>query len=295
MTNLPRRGPAAAFLALLLVFPAGPALAGLYFESTTTDQPERGKANQILVHSWIDGDFAKVLFIDGDEGLMKDGSYLLTRDGGATLHLVNPKDKNYMVWDLDAMFAGLAAMMQSAGPLFNLDFSNPSFEKLGDESGGELLGRSTRKHSYRSKFDMTVKIVGIKRESHVESMQEVWVAYDLSDPGLGIWLRQKPPSTGDPEFDKLLLAGWEAMEGFPLKSVTRSVTTSKKKGKTNTTVSTMVVTVLREETPPAGTFDIPGDYTLISMPTLGSPDSTEKSDEDGGGRFSRFRRKKKDD
>ncbi len=111
---------------------------------------------------------------------------------------------------------------------------------------------------------MDLKILGMRRHDTIVSTVESWIARDLDDLGLGIWLRKRPPPTGDEDFDKLLQQGWDAMEGFPLKSLTTTVTTNKK-GKSSTSISTTEVTLLRDETVPPSTFEIPADYELIPM------------------------------
>ena len=137
---------------------------------------------------------------------------------------------------------------------------------------------------------------GDKRHDRIESKQEAWVAKGLTDLGLGIWLQQKPPTTGNGEFDALLQEGWEAMEGFPLRSRTTSTTTNKK-GKTSTSISTMDVTVLRDEDIPPSTFVIDPNYTEIELPVeaLGAQGNQGNGDGEEGlfKRFGLGRKKKK--
>ena len=223
------------------------------------------------------GTCSQKVLIENKNSMTKSGTYLVTPDGGDTLYLVNPTDKNYFQWSLDGMFASLGVLMQSMGPLFNFEFSDPKFEKVGEDAGPSLLGHSTRKVTTRTSFVMDAKILGMRRHDTIVSTVESWIAGDLEDLGLGIWLRTKPPATGNEEFDELLQLGWESMQGFPLKSRTATVTTNKK-GKSSTSISTMEVTLLRDETVPPSTFEIPDDFELIPMP-FGD------SDEEGGGRF----------
>ena len=266
------------------------AFAGIYFESTNvTRQAGKKKGDEVLVHAWVDGDNSKVLFIDGDRGMMQEGYYLLTTDGGETLYLVNPQDENYFRWSLDGMFAGLGVLMQGVGGMFSIDFSEAHYEKLGEEPGGDVLGRSTRKVTSVTSFVMDMKMLGIKRHDRIESTQEAWVAKGLTDLGLAIWLRTKPPATGDEDFDALLQKDWEGMDGFPLRTRTTTTTTNKK-GKTSTSVSTMDVTVLREEDVPPSTFVIDPHYTEIEMPleAIGAQGNQDGDGDGEGGVFKRF-------
>ena len=299
--KLTRRIAARLLATLALTFvTTSTAFAGIYFESTNvTRQAGKKKGDEVFVHAWVDGDKSKVLFVDGDRGMMQEGHYLLTTDGGETLYLVNPNDENYFRWSVDGMFAGLGAIMQGLGDLFSIDFPEAHYEKLGEEPGGDVLGRSTRKVTGMTSFVMDMKMLGIKRHDRIESKQEAWITNELTDLGLGIWLRNKPPATGNEEFDALLQEGWEGMEGFPLKTLTTTTTTNKK-GKTSSSVSTMDVTVLREENVASSNFVIPPHYTEIEIPleAMAAQGAENGDGDEEGGVFKRFgfgRKKKNKD
>jgi len=110
-------------LALAVLAPVSAALAeGFYYEATTRDQIENGKErSRSLVRGWIDGANAKIEFADQKGTMFKPGSYLLTKDAGRTLYLVDPKEKAYSRWDLEAMLASTFALMEGMGPLLNID------------------------------------------------------------------------------------------------------------------------------------------------------------------------------
>ena len=136
--NAYRPARAIALASLLVMGPlAAAANAGHVYKATTVDKLENGKErSRIQVDGWVEGDAAKVV-ITGQKGTMfKDGSYLLTEDGGRTLYLVDPKEKAYAKWDLEAMLASIAALFESMGPLLDLDFTNATSQKLGEEDGG---------------------------------------------------------------------------------------------------------------------------------------------------------------
>ena len=293
----PRTKLAAAGV-LVAAFVAAPTLGDYYYESrmtTTTEQSKR--PSTMVVQSWVDGEKAKVLFVDGDEGVMRDGTYLLTTDGGENLYLVNPEDKTYFRWSLDDMFAGLSALMDSLGDMMSMDFSDPEWEKLGEEPGGEILGRPTRKITTRTSYTLNMKMMGMKRNDRVESTQETWVAPALDDLGFGIWLRRDPPKTGDEEFDEMIARAAESIEdGFPLRTKTESKTTDKK-GRSSMSSMLMEVTQLREEDVADATFEIPADYEEIEVPALAAGGDEEDGGEGGlGGVFKSFGfgKKKKD-
>lgn len=253
-----------ASLALLAVC-AAPAFAGIHYQAETTSTPEKGKPRVVKVEAWVDGPQAKIVFTESDQPMMSAGSYLLTQDGGKTLFLVNPEEKTYMEWDLQGMLSAFGGMMEAMQGMMNLEFSDVQVEALGSEPGGELLGYPVTHAKYRTTYTVTIKVLGMKRGSTTETIQEVWSTDALGDPGLGVWLRNEPPATGMEELDRLIAAEMERVEGFPLKTVAVSTTTGQK-GKRESTVRTeTVVTELEETSVPAGSFEIPDGYTQTEM------------------------------
>jgi hypothetical protein len=262
---------------LIAMAPLSAASAeGFYYEATTVDQLENGKErSRIKVRGWIDGPAAKIEFEDQKGTMFKAGSYLVTKDAGRTLYLVDPKEKAYSKWDLEAMFASMAALLEGAGPLLNLDFSNATSQKLGEDDGGTLLGYPTRHYRWQSGYDMKMSVIGIKRQYHIEMVQEFWSTDQLDAEGFKVWLRPDRSKTGSTAFDELLAAEMAKVEGFPLKTVTKSKMTTGK-GKEQNSVSTTEVTTLREESVPAPTFELPAGYE--ERPFLpGMPPPDQKS------------------
>jgi len=254
-----RRTVITALSTVLVLLAALPAAAGIRYTAVTTSQGDGGRQST-SVQGWVDGGKAKVVFSQSGTPGLKDGSYILTQDGGKTLFLVDPKEKTYAEWDLDAMLQLAGSMMQSIQPLVNLEIDNVKVEPLGEDAGPTLHGLATTHRKYRTEYDMRIRVLGMKRANHVENVNEVWSTEDLNDIGLGIWLRSAP-TTGFEDVDKLVKAEMSQAKGFPLKSVTTSTTTGKK-GKQSTSTTTMEVTELdRGASIPASTFEIPADYT----------------------------------
>jgi hypothetical protein len=266
------------FATVMAMVPLQAAFAeGFYYEATTVDRLDTGKErSRIQVRGWVDGDAAKVEFQDAKGSMFKGGSYLLTKDGGRTLYLVDPKEKEYSLWDLEAMFATMGALLESTGPLLDLDFSNAASQKLGEEDGGTILGYPTRKYQWQSSYDMKMSILGIKRQYHMELLQDFWSTDRLDAAGFKVWLRPDRSKTGSKEFDELLSTEMVKVEGFPLKTVTKSKMTTGK-GKQQNATSTTEVTTLREESVPATTFELPAGYE--ERPFL--PGMTPPTDESG--------------
>ncbi|HEX6201863.1 MAG TPA: hypothetical protein VF100_02595 [Thermoanaerobaculia bacterium] len=254
-----------ATLAAFAVLAAAPARAAIHYQALTTVETEGQKPQRTQVEAWVDGASAKVVFAEAGVPTFEKGQYLLTKDGGQTLFLVDPEEKTYAEWDLAAMLQAFGAIMQSIQPLVNLKIENVEVTKLGEEPGGTLHGLPTTRATFRSEYDMTIRILRMNRTSHVESVQETWTTSELSDAGLGIWLRNVP-TTGFEDLDRLVAAEMKTVQGFPLKTVTVQTTTGQKGKRESSSKTTMEVTSLdRSASVPAGTFELPAGYTRTEM------------------------------
>lgn len=256
MRNLTR----SCFGVALLLSVATPSWAGIHYKAVTTVPDARNGNNQIVVEGWVAGDKAKVLFRDSGNPMMKKGSYLLTKDGGRTLYLVDPEEKTYAEWDLQAMLGTAGAVLQGMGPLLKIEFSDPKVEKVSEGDGGSLLGLPTRHVKSRTSYSMKIKVLGMGQASNVVSEQEIWATDKLKDVGLGVWLRADPPRTGNENFDKLVAAQASQVGGFPLKTVTVSTTTNNKGKQQVSRTSTEVTELDAAASVPDATFEIPGGY-----------------------------------
>lgn len=254
-------------VALVLLASAPAAQAGVYYQAETSVQSSAGaKGDHIVVEAWVEGDNAKILFKESSNPLTTEGSYLLTRDGGKTVLLVNPKEKSYTEMDLTQLLGSLGAMRDAMGGVVDIEFSQPEVEILGEEEGDEILGIPTRRFQLRSHYGVTIKVLGIKQASDTEVMQELWVAEGWDDAAVGMWLRKQPPSTGDAEFDALLAAEANKVQGLPLLSRSVTTTISGRKGKRkSTTTTTTEVTKLERMTVESSEFELPAGYQKTEL------------------------------
>jgi hypothetical protein len=266
------------FVVLVLVW-AAPLRAGIYYESTTSSERPR---DTIQVKGWVDGAAAKIEFQNGmREGFMPEGSYLVTRDGGKTLFLINPKEKTYSRWDLEAMLETFGQVMEAMGPMMDFSIDNAKVDLLGREPGGTVVGLPTTLYRYHTAYDLNMKVMGIHRGSHIEMDQEIWATDAVDASGLGVWLRSARP-TGFEGLDKLLDTEMSKVQGFPLKTVTVTTTTNQKGKKSSSSRSTMEVTVLdRNRDIPGSTFEIPAGYQETEMMPM--PGAEGQPAEDDGG------------
>jgi len=270
----------AAFLA------AAPGFAGIHYKSTTRteSQGSRAQSSDVQAEGWVSGEKVKVAFLTSNGNPMAQaGTYILSKDGGKTIYLVNPQDKTYAEWSLQGMLGAVGAIMNGMGPLLKVQFADLKSTKLGEDDGGTVVGLPTKHYKYRTTYTMTVKVLGMGNTADVVSDQDIWATTKLTDAGLGVWLRAEPQRTGNAEFDKLIAAEAGRFQGFPLKVVSTSTSTPKKGDKTTTTRSTIEVTSLDASASiPASTFEIPAGYKETQIaPTRESEQENQKEEEGG--------------
>lgn len=247
--------------AVMVVVAAGEAWAGITYQARTTSEGTKGADMQSnLVRAWVDGDNAKVEFVESNNPMMGKGTYMVTSDGGKTLYLVNPKEKTYSKFDLD----GITQFAGGAMKMMNMKFSDPKVEPLGEENGGLVVGIPTTLYRYRTSYSMSMSFMGMKTSSKTVEEQETWVAPKLVEAALGIWLRRDAPKTGNDELDALVRAQRSKWQGFPLKQRTVRTATDEK-GKSQVTAITMEVIDWQVAVVPASAFAIPPGFKETDM------------------------------
>lgn len=260
--RISRRLPAAALLLSTLLAPVA-ARAGFHFQSTTTIESPRGP-QKTVVEAWAEGDKGRVDFKESANPIAGAGTYMLTRDGGRTILLVDPEEKAYGEMNLDAMLGSIGTVMGGMGPLLKIEISNPKVETLLDEAGPTMLGQPTRHLKFRTAYQMKVKVFGMGKANDVLTEEEFWVTDRLLDKSFGMWLRTGKPKTGNADLDRLIAAETEKLKGgVPLKSIT--VTTTSQNGKSQKTQSTMEVTALDSFVKAPVSFEVPTGYKEREM------------------------------
>lgn len=232
--------------------------AGVSYTAMSSGDGQGGRKTQpTLVHAQAEGGNARVEFTQtGDKEMA--GNYLLTKDGGQTMYMVNTKEKNYMKWDTDAMMNMAGQMMQM------MKFSDPKVEKLSEEAGEPVAGYPTRHYRFRTTYSMEMNMGFIKSANVVTNEEDVWATTQIKDLGMGVWLKSQKRKTGNAQLDALMKAQMEKINGIPLKMITTTTTTDNR-GKSQVSHSTMEVTEIKESAIPASTFEIPAGYEEIKM------------------------------
>ena len=243
---------------------AVPCAAGIHYKSVTRTEAEGSKArsSDTQAEGWVSGEKAKILFVESNGNpLAQKGTYILTKNGGKTLYLVNPQDKTYAEWSLQGMLGAVGAVMNGMGPLLKVQFDNLKVDRVAEEDGGVVVGLPTRHYKFHTTYTMTIKVLGMGNTANVVSDQDVWATTKVSDVAMGVWLRAEPPRTGNADFDKLITAQAGKYQGFPLKVVTVSTSTPQKGNRATRSTITVEVTQLdANASVPASSFEIPAGY-----------------------------------
>lgn len=254
---------------LAMTVSAAPVAAGVYYEAVS--EAETGQAStdyaRMKTQAWIEGDSVKVVFVDSNNPLMSEGSWLLTRDGGETVYRVNPGTESYMVWDEAGVMGSLADVYKTLEGMVELSLENTAVKKQTEEEGPSILGYDTVHSTYETSYTLVMKIMGSVMRVVTDSRQEIWTTDAVDAPVHGVWLSTRPPKTGIDDLDRFLDEETaKVTAGFPLKTVIVTTTTSQ--GRTATMKSTTEITVLEERDIEDERFTIPPGYRRVEMPGL---------------------------
>lgn len=254
-----------------------PASAGLYFEQTVSSGGQ-GRGMDMRIKGWAESGKAKILYEDSNNPILHKGDYLLTRDGGKTVYLVDPKNKTYSKWNMEELFAFMNQLGQSTGGMVKIDFQDPHSKTLLSEPGGAVLGYSTTHYKWESGFTMDVKVTFMHTKDSLDTVTNAWVTKDVFDPGLFAWLRATVPTTGNPNLDKILKNTSRIVGHGLLLKMDQVTTTTNKKGKQRTSTTQFEVTKLVHEDVGDSVFAMPSGYSEAPLiPEMGASSSQREN------------------
>jgi len=240
-----------------LLCAAATAQAG--WEYTSVTKAEGGKHADMVnasVHAFVDGTKARIEFTEGKNPMMSAGNYLLTSDAGKTVYMVNPGEKAYSQWDLDAMMGMAGGVMG----MMNMQIKDQKSEKLLEESGPKMHGLPTTHYKFRTAYTMEINFMGMKQSTTTMNDEELWTTTALKDDAFTFAAMRKGMKSGNAELDKLIAAQLSKAQGFPLKVITKN-TTKDARGQEQTSTMTMEVTALKQTSPAASQFKLPEGFT----------------------------------
>lgn len=243
-------------LLLALLFATLPSFAGVVYTATTRTE-QGGKAESSTVHAQVSGLGARIEFVQNDAPFLPPGAYLLSRDGGKTLYVIDPAEKTFAKWDMGVLTKDVSDTMDRLKARTSI--TQPKLEKLLDEPSEPIAGFSTRHYRYRTSYNTNLEIMGSISVLKIVTEEDIWATTKLQDPALAVWLRKTPEPSGDAQLDALLKTEMSKIQGFPLKRITTTTTTDSH-GKPQKLTTTMSVSKVALTGVAKSVFAIPEGY-----------------------------------
>ena len=266
---------------------ASPAFAGWSMTQVITNVGPRGDGGATTQKVWMEGNSAKIEFLDTDNPMLRSGSYLLLQDGGSKIFLVNPEAKTYSRFDIRAMTSGMDAM---GGSGMEMTIEDPKVEKLLEEPGEEMFGHPTTHYRYRTTYTTALSMpMGMKSSMATDSVEDIWTTPAIEAGGASAAMAGMIGGGLMSEVASLERTEKATLKGLPLKQVTVTTSKSTSKGMMGrlmggggggTTTITMAVEGLTEAPLPPAIFQIPAGYSETEILQRGPamPDLSEGDD-----------------
>lgn len=258
------------------------AQAGYYYEATTisTSDDKRG-SDTTQVRAWVEGTSTRIEFEEGNTmGFFEPESYIISRDAGDTMILVDTKEKTYTKLELGSTMSAASKALEGLGGMFKVEFTDFHVGPIDESAGGEILGYDTRHLSYDSGYTMSMSMMGRDMSQVVRMDSEIWVTDGIDASAFSAWMRPDKMLKGMFEgLDELMAQQMSQFTGTPLKMVIDTVSTDTKGRETSSNMVTEVTT-LREEQVAAALFEVPEGFTeqtLMTDANQGEADSKEDS------------------
>ena len=252
-----RRLAFAAFIAAL----APAAFAGIVYRFESTSSGTR--AATIAGRTEAEGTSLRVELTTGDGTLFKDGSVVLSSDGGRTLHVVDPETKTYYDLQIDQLLGSGASMLKQFGDAVKISVGNPKVTTRDAGDGGKIEGFSTHRSVVDSSYDVNVEAMGMKMVIHIDSTTESWSTKEIPAEYMN-FLQARGLRTGIEDVDKIMAAQAGTSSGFPLKQTT--TVHIDQNGSAMTTTSTVTVTGIEKKAIAAAEFALPKGLTKVDNP-----------------------------
>ena len=255
----------AGLIGLMLV--TATARAGWEYTSATKAEGggRHAEAANNSIHALIDGTKARIEFVESGNPMMGKGSYLLTEDAGKKVYIVNPEQKAYSEWNMDAMMGMAGGMMG----MMNMKVKDQKVEKLLEEKGERILGYPTTHYKFRTAYTMEMKFMGMHQSTSTVKEEDIWTTKSLPDAAFAFAGMRRDMKSGNAELDKLIASEMGKAQGFPLRIISAQHTTDPR-GQQQESKVTMEVTSLKQVNPAASQFQLPADYEARDLSPLGA-------------------------
>jgi hypothetical protein len=276
-------GTAIVSIVSLLATSANAAM--VYKAERTTEGGRGGTKSTEVIENTIDGAKAKIVFLETQNPMFAGGGYMLVT-GPATAYMVSPARQAYLRIDKSEMQAigGAASQAQQAATAssgMGDEIKDFEMKQLVDEPGPTMLGMPTRHYKFELKYTQ-VKSSAMnptKMVNKADRTYEIWATDTVEVPKesqVGLVLGGSPSAAPQVAEAEQRIAS----VGFPLKKIADIKESSNmaggmgtigmiasmgRMGGTNDTVTTELVTDLRQTAVPADTFDLPKGYAEMTM------------------------------
>lgn len=246
----------------MLLLACNTAFAGMTYQFTSRSDSGQGSMAGAAA---IEGQKMRLDLSEGDEVLFKDGSAMISTNGGESFYVLDTKKKEYYEINISELLSAAGAMLNSMGGMFKMSFQNHTVKVSEAGDGGTIEGYATKKFVSDSSYDLVMEVFGKKNTQKVTTHTESWITTDISEE-YKTFVQQKGIKTGFDELDRMIEKETAGMKGFPLKSVIKTTSTNAK-GKSDTTTTTMTVTSIKESDVPDDRFELPAGYKKVPGPT----------------------------
>jgi hypothetical protein len=153
---------------LLLTIAALPAAAGTVIELDC--HTDSSAPYSFVARVSIDGPNARYDVIEGTHPVFNPKITVISRDEGATLIIIDHKQKTYFIRKSRVM-SGPLSTWRAPG---TLEESKVSFDVEKSEEVETIAGHAVRKYHARAEYDLKMKVEGEKLTAHVQSDATFW-------------------------------------------------------------------------------------------------------------------------
>lgn len=229
------------------------------FQSATTQPSSQTMTGMVKA----EGPNMRVDMTKGDSALFKDGSIIVSSDGGKTLAVLDPSTKTFYQIDLSDLLGGANSVLKQFGGVISFNVKNPKVTVRDGGDAGKIEGYPVRQSSVESSYDVLLDALGQKMTLGMQMSTDVlWT--DAIDAGFTNFLQMRGLRTGVEAVDKMLAAQTAAIKGFPLKQTT--TTRVMMNGSSMTSTTTTTVSAIKQATFAAALFAMPSGYTRTENP-----------------------------
>ena len=243
-------------LTFIVVALAAPAGAGIRyrFDSVTT-----GAQNSRLTGvAESEGKSFRMTVEHGDGLLFRDGTIVLSKDGGATVTVVNPGLESYTTLNLDQLLGGATTLFKQIATL-----RDPKVDVRDAGDGGIVAGLKTTKTIANSSADIDLDVMGKKSAMRITVSSTTWATTEIPADA-GAFLQRRTSQTGIDQLDKIIAAHTTGAKGFPLRQVTTVHIIQGSRDQATTTTTT--VSGIERKPIAAKEFEVPAGYRKIENP-----------------------------